>query len=53
MVTAKNDALNIELKMYMIEKKIKNSFERINIQHLTDEEESEEKEEKDNDIIKQ
>lgn len=37
----------------MTEEKIKESFERINIRYLTDEKESKEKEENDNDIIKQ
>lgn len=46
--TAKNDALNtaVELEMNMSKEKIKESFERINIRHLTNKEENEEKERK-------
>jgi len=53
--TAKNDALNIavELEMNMTEEKIKESFENIKTRHLTDEEESNEKEENDNDVTKE
>ncbi|XP_039308141.1 uncharacterized protein LOC120358322 isoform X2 [Solenopsis invicta] len=53
--TAKNDALNIAIKleMNMNEDIIKESFEEINIRHLIDEEENEEEEENNDDIIEQ
>lgn len=55
MDTAKNDALNIAIKleMNMNEEIIKESFEEINIRHLIDEEENEEEEENNDDIIEQ